>query len=191
MIILIFGISNVGKTVTGEKLAEKLGYTFIDLDAEVKKRLRTTIDEFISDHPYHADRCKIRGQILRDLINEHKDNTVIAVTPMFYARYFSKLLDLEEVMAVELRDTEENIFDRLIFADAQDKIYNDDAYKMKHKAHYINEIHEDIVAARKSFKKVENKYFIDNKPISQVVDDLMKLIQSVFEESKKESLPEN
>jgi len=40
MVILLFGISNVGKTVTGEKLAEKLGYSFLDLDEEIKKRLQ-------------------------------------------------------------------------------------------------------------------------------------------------------
>ena len=33
MVIMLFGISNVGKTVTGEKLAEKLNYTFFDLDS--------------------------------------------------------------------------------------------------------------------------------------------------------------
>lgn len=37
MKILIFGVSNVGKTTTGEILANKLGYKFYDLDDEVKK----------------------------------------------------------------------------------------------------------------------------------------------------------
>lgn len=36
MIILIFGISNVGKTEIGKKLAEKLNYSFFDLDDETK-----------------------------------------------------------------------------------------------------------------------------------------------------------
>lgn len=38
MIIMLFGISNVGKTVTGEMLAKKLNYSFLDLDEEIKKR---------------------------------------------------------------------------------------------------------------------------------------------------------
>lgn len=37
MIILLFGISNVGKTETGKLLAKRLGYDFKDLDEEVKK----------------------------------------------------------------------------------------------------------------------------------------------------------
>jgi len=38
MVIMLFGISNVGKSVMGEKLAEKLNYSFLDLDEEIKKR---------------------------------------------------------------------------------------------------------------------------------------------------------
>lgn len=36
MTILLFGISNVGKSITGELLAKQLGYHFYDLDEEVK-----------------------------------------------------------------------------------------------------------------------------------------------------------
>lgn len=36
MNILLFGISNVGKTSAGKLLAQKLGYDFYDLDEEVK-----------------------------------------------------------------------------------------------------------------------------------------------------------
>jgi shikimate kinase len=36
LVILLFGITNVGKTVTGARLAEKLGYSFFDLDEEIK-----------------------------------------------------------------------------------------------------------------------------------------------------------
>ena len=37
MNILLFGVSNVGKTTIGKIMAEKLGYSFYDLDDEVKK----------------------------------------------------------------------------------------------------------------------------------------------------------
>ena len=43
MVIMLFGISNVGKTVTGAKLAEKLKYSFLDLDEEIKKRFQITL----------------------------------------------------------------------------------------------------------------------------------------------------
>jgi len=37
MVILLFGVSNVGKSVTGELLAGKLDYRFVDLDTEIIK----------------------------------------------------------------------------------------------------------------------------------------------------------
>jgi len=37
MVVMLFGVSNVGKTVTGKMLAEKLEYSFADLDEEIKK----------------------------------------------------------------------------------------------------------------------------------------------------------
>ena len=38
MKILLFGVSNVGKTTVGKLLAEQFGYRFYDLDEEVKKQ---------------------------------------------------------------------------------------------------------------------------------------------------------
>lgn len=179
MIIMLFGISNVGKTVTGEKLAEKLKYSFIDLDEEIKRRFQTTLEKFMQDYPYSHERYKIKGKILKDLLKEYKDNMVIAVSPIYYARNFNSLLDLEQVIAIELQDSEEHIFERMVFSDENDNIYKDDAYKEEHKDYYIRDIHEDIVYAKRVFKKIENKYFIDNRPVDQVVDELMVIIQSI------------
>lgn len=39
MRILLFGISNIGKTSIGKSLAQKLSYDFYDLDEEIKKSM--------------------------------------------------------------------------------------------------------------------------------------------------------
>ena len=44
MKILLFGVSNVGKTTIGELLAERLDFKFYDLDEEVKTRFGMTLD---------------------------------------------------------------------------------------------------------------------------------------------------
>ena len=175
---MLFGVSNVGKTVTGAKLAEKLNYIFIDLDEEIKKRFQMTLEEFMRKNPYPYERSKVKGKILRDLIEEYKDDIVIAVSPIWYARNFNSLLDLERVIAIELQDSEEHIFERLVFSDENDNIYKDDEYKEQNKVYYIKDIHEDIVYARKLHKKIINKYFINNCSIDQVVDELMITIQN-------------
>jgi len=179
LIIMLFGIANVGKTVTGKKLAKELNYTFLDLDEEIKKRFKTTLEKFMQDYPYPLERAKVKGKILKDLLEEYKDNIVIAVSPIYYARNFNSLLDLDKVIAIELQDSEEHIFKRLVFSDENDNIYKDDAYKEKHKDYYMRDIHEDIVYARRTLKKIENKYFIDNQSVEQVVDELMVIIQNI------------
>jgi shikimate kinase len=178
MVIMLFGISNVGKTVTGEKLAEKLKYTFLDLDEEKKKAYQTSLEKFMQDNPYPHERYKKKGKILKDLLKEYKDNIVIAVSPIYNARNFNSLLDLEQVIAIELQDTEEHIFERLVFSDENDRIYIDNTYKEKHKDYYMKDIHEDIVYSRRTFKKIKIKYFINNRPVAQVVDELITIIQN-------------
>ena len=175
----MFGVSNVGKTVTGKMLAEKLEYSFADLDEEIKKRFQTTLEIFMHDYPYQHERYEIKGKILRDLLNEYKDNLVIAVSPIFHARYFNSLLNMERVIAIELQDSEEHIFERLVFSDENDNVYKDDAYKEKHKDYYMRDIHEDIVYVKRVFEKIENKYFINNRPVNQVVDDLLIMIRNI------------
>lgn len=180
MIIMLFGISNVGKTVTGQKLAERLNYSFYDLDEEIKKKFQITLEKFMKDYPYSHERYKIKGGILKDLVYEYKDDMVIAVSPIYYARNFNLLLHLEQVIAIELQDSEEHIFERMVFSDENDNIYKDDAYKEEHKDHYLRDIHEDVVCVKRVFKKIENKYFVDNRPVDKVVDELMVIIQDII-----------
>lgn len=89
------------------------------------------------------------------------------------------LIDLEQVIAIELQDSEEHIFKRLLFSDENDNVYEDDEYKEKNRDYYIKDIHEDIVFAKRLFKKIKNKYFINNRSIEQVVDDLIIMIQNI------------
>jgi len=179
MVIMLFGVTNVGKTVTGKKLADKLGYHFFDLDEEIKKRFQTTLEKFMKDNPFSDERGKIKGGILRDLINNNKSDMVIAVSPIYYTRGFNPLIDLDRVIAIELQDSKEHIFERLVFSDENDNVYKDDEYKDKHRDHYIKDIHEDIMYAKGLYKKIKNKYFIDNRSVEQVVNDLMIMIQNI------------
>jgi hypothetical protein len=60
---------------------------------------------------------------------------------------------LEQVIAIELQDSKEHIFERLIFSDENDNQYEDVEYKEENRDYYIKDIHEDIVFAKKLFKK--------------------------------------
>lgn len=163
MIILLFGISNVGKTSIARVIAEKYGYKFFDLDDSIKKAYGT-IDNFQDEFPYHFERNRKHGEFLEELITTNKDtNAVISVTPIYFADNFNYLLDLDYVYAFEIQDSVKNIFDRLVFADENDVVYKDDEYKNKYKAHYLREIEEDIKAFRPSFEKIKHKIRLHGK----------------------------
>lgn len=182
MIVLIFGVSNVGKTVTGEKLAAKLGYSFFDLDEEIKKEHHTTLENFMKMYAWPHERFIEKGRILKKIILENTNDMVIAVSPIYHARNFNRLLEMPEVIAVELQDTEEHIFERLVFSDENDVIYKDDEYKEAHREYYMRDIHEDIMYVKRPYKKIEWKYFIDNKPVEQVADELFRMLPGKYKE---------
>lgn len=185
MIILIFGVSNVGKTAIGKKLSENLGYSFFDLDHEIKEFFHTTLEDFMKENPWPHERFKKKGSVLKKIIADNKDNMVIAVSPIYEARNFNSLLDMEQVIAVELQDTEEHIFERLVFSDENDNVYQDDDYKNAHKDYYIRDIHQDIVYVRRIFKKIQWKYFVDNKSIDQAAEELSELLPEKIREKKE------
>lgn len=185
MIVLIFGVTNVGKTEVGKRLAEKLKYPFFDLDEEIKKTFCTTLEEFIKNNPWPHERFIIKGKVLRKTIEENGADMVVAVSPIYEARNFNYLLAWEDVIGLELQDTEEHIFDRLVFSDENDNVYRDDAYKMQRKEHYLRDIHEDIVYVKKTFRKIQWKYFVDNKPVEQVAEELFQMLPEKMEEKKK------
>ena len=81
----------------------------------------------------------------------------------------------DDVLAIELNDTAENIFSRLVFSDENDVIYRDDLYKNEHKDHYLREIQSDLDWYGKIYKSIgiRNLIFIDNDSPSKVVDRII------------------
>lgn len=178
MIVLIFGVTNVGKSVTGKLLSEKLGYMFCDLDLEIMKYFNFPLDEFQAEYPISYERGIQKRIVLDYLIKKYKDNLVIAISPIYYASIFESLLSEKDIFSIELQDSVEHIFDRLIFSDENDNLYKDDEYKNEHKDYYLNDINEDIIYCKEVFKKIENKYYMNNKQPIVVVQELMEFIES-------------
>lgn len=146
MTILLFGISNVGKSAVGELLAPKLNFTFFDLDDEIKKKCNVTLEEFVSTGSLQ-ERDKKRCRLLRTLVKK-PENKVIAVTPLSYAGAIIPIITSTDVLSIELTDTPENIFERLVFSDENDVIYKVDDYKNARKDHYLADILEDFLLVK-------------------------------------------
>ncbi len=172
MNILLFGISNVGKTSVGIVLAQKLGYDFYDLDEEVKKYYKITLEEFVNTGTLR-ERDQKRGLVI-DRILRKKQDKVFAISPIAYSEIFNVHLFRKDVIAIDMLDTPNHIFDRLVFSDENDEVYEDEEYKNSHKEYYLSDIQEDIVFYERSYFHIKNKFFVNNDSIEIVVNRLIK-----------------
>lgn len=173
MKILLFGVSNVGKTTTGALLAERLGFKFYDLDEEVKTRVGMSLEEFVHTANLRW-RDQKRGSIIKKLVRSEED-LVLSVTPISYTDNFRSRIAEDDILAIELYDTPENIFSRLVFSDENDTIYTDDHYKNEHREYFLNDIQADIDWYGKIYSEIGiyNRLFINNDSPEKVVDRII------------------
>lgn len=74
MRIFLIGMPGVGKTEIGEMLANRIGYTFVDLDSEIEKDSLM----FIEDIFYHYGEETFRNAETDNLKKITTDNVVVA-----------------------------------------------------------------------------------------------------------------
>lgn len=173
MKILLFGVSNVGKTMTGKLLAERLGFKFYDLDEELKSYLGMTLEEFVHTSDLRW-RDQKRGSIIKKIIRLEED-IVFAITPISYTGNFKTRIIADDILLIELYDTAENIFSRLVFSDEDDNVYIDDDYKEEHKDYYLKEIQADLDWYGRIYAEIgiQNRIFINNDLPEKVVDRII------------------
>lgn len=173
MKILLFGVSNVGKTTTGKLLTERLGFKFYDLDEELKSYLGMTLEEFVHTSDLRW-RDQKRGSIIKKIIGLEED-IVFAITPISYTGNFKTRIIADDILLIELYDTPENIFSRLVFSDGDDNVYIDDDYKEEHKDYYLKEIQADLEWYGRIYAEIgiHNRIFMNNDLPGKVVDRII------------------
>lgn len=175
MKILLFGISNVGKSTIGKQLSRKLGY---DLDEEIKRQYGK-IDNFKSEYPFDYERHRKRVEILKEIIDKYDDNVVIAVSAINYSRFINDIIKNKEILAIEIQDKPENILKRLVYADEEDKIFPINISNIEEQKYYLKDIKKDITYYKKIYSKIENKFDIDGKLLEEATKDLVKFIEKL------------
>ncbi|MDD2971435.1 MAG: hypothetical protein PHE02_04805 [Lachnospiraceae bacterium] len=83
------------------------------------------------------------------------------------------------ILSIELTDSAENIFDRLVFSDENDVIYKDDAYKSKHKAHYLREIKVDFAWYASVYHNIKYRFDIEGHSPDSVVHSLIEQFRAL------------
>ena len=174
MKILLFGISNVGKTAIGTILAKELEYSFYDLDEEVKKEFQMTLEEFVHTENLRW-RDQKRGRIIKKIISK-EENMFFVISPISYTDNFGKRITEDDILSIELVDTLANIFDRLAFSDIDDTIYKDDDYKNQRRDYYMSDIKADLEWYGNVYSKIgiKNRFEMNNDSPKTAVKRLIK-----------------
>jgi len=155
-----------GKTTLGKKLANKLGYTFYDLDKAFEHKYKTSVDLFFHKYGEEVFR-KLEHELLVSTFSF--ENTIISTgggTPCFFD---GMNLINQHGTSVYIRLSPEAIYHRLTAAKKRrplvDKKSEDDLrqfinQKMKEREHYYNQANIIISG------------------ISPKADDIIQIIQS-------------
>ena len=132
-----------------------------------------SLEEFVNTENLRW-RDQKRGSIIKEIIKMEED-VVFAISPISYIESFKTSIISDDNLLIELYDTPENIFSRLIFSDENDEIYTDDNYKNANKDYYMKEIQEDLDWYGMVNAKIgiHNRVFVNNNSPTEGVDRII------------------
>jgi shikimate kinase len=152
MRIFLAGVSCVGKTTVGARLAGLLEYRFFDLDVETERFFGTSIERLRNRHLTSHDFRLVASQALKDVLSrEDSCNCVIALPPTgLLGGYWKVVNETRDATIVVLRDTAENILGRITFYDIDSRPIPMNLTN-REKGLYLREIKRDIAYFSRSF----------------------------------------
>jgi len=155
MRLFISGISCVGKTAIGQKLAELLGYYFFDLDDEIESFFSMPIeklqDNYLTTHSCGQEASKALVHVLDQ---EESRNSVIALPPSGLMNYYWRIVKKAEGITIVLNDQAQNILDRITFYD-KNSVRIEKRLSPVEKAYYLRDIKKDITYFKRSYKRAD------------------------------------
>ena len=156
MIIYLVGISCVGKTTIGKMLAEKIGYSFFDLDEEIQNHYKKPIER-IQDECLTMNGYREKASIVLDKLFSRNVDSVISGTPsglkFSYLQVYKQHKD-KDLFSICLNDSFENILDRLTFYDKDSNPIDEKLDETK-KKRYLKEIRADYNYFKDSYKRAD------------------------------------
>jgi shikimate kinase len=155
MRIFLAGVSCVGKTTIGAKLAGLLECRFFfDLDGEIERFFETSIERLQNRHLTPHDFRLVASQALKSVLSRADgDNCVIALPPSGLLGGCWKVVSkTRDATIVVLRDTAENILRRIRFYDIDSRPLQKHLTDSERGLH-LREIQRDIAYFNRSFRR--------------------------------------
>ena len=167
MRVFLTGVSCVGKTTIGRRVAELLGVKFFDLDHEIESFFGTSIErlqkKFRTIHSYRKEAARALVHLLN---RPDSRDSVIALPPSGLMEGYLEVLKKSTGITVALNDKPENILERITFYDRDSKLI-DKNLTADEKRLYLREIKKDISYFRESYERADLQVDISGLTIEQ------------------------
>ena len=155
MRIFLTGVSCVGKTTVGAKLAALLGCPFFDLDHELESFFSMPIerlqDKFLTMYSFRQEASKALKHLLK---REESGDAVIALSPSGLMDNYWRVVKRAKGTIVVLTDDAANILKRITFYD-KDSNPIEKHVTEKEKPLYLTEIKKDITYFNRTYKRAD------------------------------------
>lgn len=177
MIIYLVGISCIGKSTIGKMLADKIGYSFFDLDEEIQNYYKKPIER-IQDECLTMNGYREKASIVLDKLFSKNTDSVISGTPsglkFSYLQVYKRHKD-KELISICLNDSFENVLDRLTFYDKDSNPITERLDESK-KKRYLKEIRADYNYFRDSYKRADFQVNIENIRLEKIPEMIIEEI---------------
>ena len=144
MSIYVVGISCVGKTTIGKMLADKIAYSFFDLDEEIQDYYQKPIER-IQDECLTMNGYREKASVVLDKLFSKNIDSVISGTPsglkFSYLKVYKRHME-KELVSICLNDSFENVLNRLTFYDKDSNPITEELDESK-KKRYLKKIRAD------------------------------------------------
>lgn len=178
--ILITGVSCVGKSSIGKRLAEILDCAFYDLDVELEHHFHMPISRLkalsLTGYSFRQKASRVLGRILQ----ENRDgNLIVALPPSGLCDSYRKVIKKHGAIVIALSDTAENILQRIVF-------YDDDSNRIEKeldergRALYLREIRKDIGYFRKFHGKANLHVDLSGAGVAESAEKVKAALEDSF-----------
>jgi shikimate kinase len=153
MRVFLTGVSCVGKTAIGSKLAALLGVPFFDLDREVEAHFQSSIArlqrKYRTMNPYRGKASRVLKAILA---RPEAQDCVIALPPSGLMVPYWNVVKEARATVVVVKDDPINILKRIVFFDDESRPIQNELTEAELE-YYLDEIKKDVRYFGRSYAK--------------------------------------
>ncbi|MCP4290039.1 MAG: hypothetical protein GY792_37440 [Gammaproteobacteria bacterium] len=173
MRVFLTGVSCVGKTTVGLRLAELMGLSFFDLDMEIEQFFGMSIErlqqKYLMPHDFRKEAAKALSNILD---KPESRQAVIALPPSGLMGGYLAVIKKTQGLKVALLDRPERILGRVVFYDV-DSRRMDKRLTNEERPLYLKEIKKDITYFKKSYTRADLQVSIEDMDVEQAAHHIL------------------